>query len=431
MARRDLNIWQLLALSAPTLAFAAFETAQRILLPSFLTDHVGIGVALAGGLLMSVRLLDILADAVCGTLSDLDFTPWIGRRRFWIATGFPLAMASTTYLFLADAGAAFVSLVFAYMLATLGWTMINASHGAWALEVATGLMPRSRVFAGRTIAGLLGFAVLTGALVLGSPDAEGRIETSLVVLWMAAPLSTLLLFTLAPHKTQATKTTKLVQLFPAWRASFASVRRRRLGLLFAMVGAHAAVTAGSYIYLVERGLSLAEWAMPALFAQALATAMGLVAATAFLERLGPRRLLCLIFAGNAVLALSILALPVGHAGAFLGWAALRGVISAVDFMVLRALAGKELDAEHARSGTAPAGVFYAAFHLPYNLAGAIATGLLFYCYSLAGMSDTNPASDAARWIPALWGGALSLLCLMVSGQLESKKLRPRETEQAL
>ena len=418
MARRDLNVWQLTALSAPTLAFAAFETAQRMLLPSFLTDHVGIGVALAGGLLMSVRLLDILADAVCGTLSDLDLVPRIGRRRFWIAAGLPLAMASTTYLFLANAGAAFVSLVVAFALATLGWTMVNASHGAWALEAATGLVPRSRVFAGRTIAGLLGFAVLTGALLFGASDAQGRIGTSLSVLWIAAPLSTVLLFRFAPHIVEAKTTSTLVELLPAWRASFASPRRRRLGLLFALVGAHAALTAGSYIYLVERGLSLAHWAMPALFAQALATAVGLVAATAFLERLGIRRLLCLVFTGNGLLALAILALPMGNAGALLLWAVFRGLISAVDFMVVRALAGKELDAEQARSGHAPAGVFYAAFHLPYNLAGAIATGLLFYGFSLAAMSDTNPASDAARWIPACGGAALSLLCLMVSTRLD-------------
>jgi len=428
MVRRDLNIWRLAALSAPTLAFAAFETAQRILLPSFLTDHVGIGVAAAGGLLMSIRTLDIVADAVCGTLSDLDFAPRIGRRRFWIAVGLPLAMASTTYLFLAEQGADFVSLALSYGLATLGWTMINASHGAWALEAATGLIPRSRVFAGRTIAGLLAFALLTGALVLGASDAEGRIKTSLVFLWIAAPLSTLLLFSFAPHIQRDMKTTRLADLFPVWLASFANVRQRRLGLLFALVGAHATVSAGSYIYLVERGLSLAAWAMPTLFAQAVATVIGLVAATALLERLGARRLLNLIFASNAVLALMILALPSGDSAALLVWAAVRGLVSGADFMVLRALAGGELDVEHARSGRAPAGVVYAAFHLPYNLAGALATGLLFYAYSRAGMSDTHAASDAVRWIPALGGATLSLLCLGVSVQLEQKAPRGQGAE---
>jgi len=429
MARRDLSFLQLTALSAPTLAFAAFEIAQRILLPSFLTDHVGISVASAGLLLMSVRLLDILADAVCGTLSDFDFAPRIGRRRFWIATGLPLAMACTTFLFLAEAEATFFCLVLAYGLATLGWTMINASHGAWALEAASGLVPRSRVFAGRTIAGLLAFASLTGVLLLGTPDAEGRIETSLIFLWVAAPLGTLLLFGFAPQSIQAVKTTRAKDLLLVWQRSFASPARRRLGLLFALVGAHAALAAGSYIYLVERGLSLAGRTMPALFVQAVATALGLAAATSLLERLGVRRVLGLIFICNAALALMILALPSGDARVLLVWAAFRGLVSGADFMVLRALAGEELDAEHARTGYAPAGVFYAAFHLPYNLAGALATGVLFHAYALAGMSETDPAGDAARWLPALGGVGLSLLCLTVSFRLERYASQPPEIEQ--
>ena len=418
MVRQELNIWQLIALSAPSIAFAAFEIAQRILLPSFLTDHVGIGVASAGVLLMSVRLLDIVADAVCGTLSDLDFFPHFGRRRFWIAAGLPLALASSTYLFLAAPGAVFLPLVLAYGLATLGWTMINASHGAWALEAATGLAPRSRVFAGRTIAGLLAFTLLTGALVLGPPDAGSRVHTSLIFLWIVTPLTTMLLFRFAPHIVQTVRSVRLADLVGAWRMSFASAPRRRLGFLFALVGSHAAIAAGSYVFLVERGLSLAGWAMQGLFIQALATGLGLVAATHLLHRIGARHLLVRVFAGNAMLAVVILALPAGNVSALLVWAAVRGLVSGVDFMVLRALAGEELDAEHARTGKVPAGVLYAAFHLPYNLGGAIATGLLFYAYALSGLSDTQPASEAARWLPALGGGGLSLLSLAVALGLE-------------
>jgi Na+/melibiose symporter-like transporter len=175
------------------------------------------------------------------------------------------------------------------------------------------------------------------------------------------------------------------------------------------------VSGGSFIYLVRGGLGLPDWSSTALFTLSLATAVGLALGLWISRRWGPYRTLMIAFCADLLAAGLLLALPARDPNALLAWAALRGLFSGVDFMLLRALAGEELDADTAASGVSQAGVIYSTFHLPYNLAAALATALLFAAYQWANADLKSLGEIPERglvWIPAALGVLLSVLSLV-------------------
>jgi GPH family glycoside/pentoside/hexuronide:cation symporter len=404
----------LAALSAPTVIFAGYELTHRILLPAFLTQHVGLGMGLVGVMLLVLRLLDIAFDTLVGGLSDTGVGGTLGRRRLWMLLGLPLALAGMAGAFSLQPGSSSADASGWLFLMMVGWAAINSAHGAWALESATGVEQRSRVFVARGMAGVSGFLVFSALAAATGPDIDAQLLWMLGAILIGAPLTTVLLFLRVPETPSPPRMTlqsSIRAMLAPLYLGFTTGSRRWLSLLFGLVGAHAAIATGSYVFVVKDSLGVADAVGPGLVCQSLAMIVGMPILLHLLRRTGPRSILALIFAAELLISIGSLFLPSGQAIPAIAWAGLRGFVSGMEFAVLRALAGQEMDNETGADAHA-AGGFYAAFHLPYNLANALAIGALFLAYdNMDALGDLFTPARGFLVIPAVAGALISLAAL--------------------
>ncbi len=402
----------LAALSLPTVVFGGYELAQRILLPEFMTHTVGLDVGVAGLILTCIRLLDIVLDTVVGAMSDAGIGSDWGRRRAWMLLGSPIAVGGTFAVFTTHVGASPWA-VFGWMaVMTMGWSMTNAAHGAWALESGSGLRERSRIFAARSIAGILGYLGFSALVSAAGSEVAVQVAWTMIAIAAGVALSTPLLFLLVPDPPAPRIRLSLRSMAAPLFLALGTREKRRLTLLFCLVGAHTAFSTGSFVYLVKYGVGAPDQVGPALLWQSIATVAGLPIMLWISHRIGPRPTLLLTFSIEATVGLCALLLPYGPETPVVVWAALRGFGAGMDFVLLRAYAGEELDEEARRTGASRAGAYYAAFHLYFNLANALATGALFGMLAFA----AGPAGDSRLYvaIPVVAGAAICLLALLAA-----------------
>lgn len=171
-----------------------------------------------------------------------------------------------------------------------------------------------------------------------------------------------------------------------------------------------------------------RWGPTGVLVQSICAALGIGAAIAVGARIPAVRTRHAVFWINLLLAIALIALPAGNPAALMLWTALFGLVSAVDFMALRVLLGERLDlAGRSGEANARAAAHYAGFHLPFNLCGALATGLLFAGYRLLGF---DPAAGRAEhvYIAVQLLPALSAALLMAASILLVRRhARSRET----
>jgi Na+/melibiose symporter-like transporter len=138
-------------------------------LPKFYGDHLGVDLALLGGVLLALRLADGVIDPLLGVLSDRS-----GARKRWLALAAPLLALGMVALFvplpraqpplLAWLSVALALVYFAFSLATI-------NHQAWGAELSTDPVERTRITAvreGLALCGVVIAAVLPG--LLGGED---------------------------------------------------------------------------------------------------------------------------------------------------------------------------------------------------------------------------------------------------------------------
>jgi Na+/melibiose symporter-like transporter len=304
-----------------------------------------------------------------------------------------------------DRSSSLALIALALVALVVGWAICNVTHGAWALEATRDGAGRARVFGLRTLAGILGAVMFSmiGALHIGHVSPFAAI---LLVVSIGAPLAHAGLIALVPDRASPAAAWCRGVLLDPVRLLFANRENRRLAALFALNGAHTAITGTAYLYLVGNALALRGWGPTGVLVQSACAAIGIAVAIAYGSRVPATRTLQAVFWINLLLAVALIALPPGRPAALMLWTAFFGLVSAVDFMALRVLLGERLDLA-ARKGdaNARAAAHYAGFHLPFNLCGALATGLLFAGYRLLGFDPANPHGAehlyvAAQLVPA-------------------------------
>ena len=181
--------------------------------------------------------------------------------------------------------------------------------------------------------------------------------------------------------------------------------------------------------MVDNGLGLRGWAPIGILIQAICAAIGILAAIRITARLSARALLRLTLWANLALALALPMLPAGAPAALMLWTIPFGLASAVDFMALRMLLGARLDSVEAPSGKRAA-AHYAGFHLPFNLCGAVVSGLLFTGYRILGfdpraMPAPEQAFAAVLLMPSLAAALITMASLWILADSASEA--PAET----
>ncbi len=134
-------------------------------LPKFYGDHLGVNLALLGGVLLALRLADGVIDPVLGVLSDRG-----GARKRWLLLAAPLLALGMIALFTPVPRAeapliVWLSLSLALVYGAFSLATIN--HQAWGAELSSDPVERTRITAVREGLSLLGVviaAVLPGFL---------------------------------------------------------------------------------------------------------------------------------------------------------------------------------------------------------------------------------------------------------------------------
>jgi Na+/melibiose symporter-like transporter len=187
-------------LPAPTLvAYGLFGMPLAIAalplyvhLPKFYGDHLGVDLALLGGVLLALRLADGVIDPLLGVLSDRG-----GARKRWLALAAPLLALGMVALFvplppaqaplLAWLSVALALVYFAFSLATI-------NHQAWGAELSTDPIERTRITAvreGLALCGVVIAAVLPGFLG-GEDGGLGRFAVLFAAFTLGCAAITLL-----------------------------------------------------------------------------------------------------------------------------------------------------------------------------------------------------------------------------------------------
>lgn len=407
---------QLLALSLPTWVFSGYDLARRNFLAAYLTYGLLLPIDTVGWLVMLSGVASIPVQLVTGAMCDR-VVRGFGPRVTWMVLGTVLLTAGGIIVVAANWGPSSVLLTALGLVGLIaGWAVCNVTHGAWALEISSTPSQRARIFGLRSLAGIAGgvsFALIGAKAAHALPPFLAILATVSVI----APLAHLLLIAIVPDRAAARGERHKVSLIAPMRLLFADTENRRLALLFACNGMHTAVAGTSYLYCVREALRLPGWGETGFVVQTVCAGIGIATATRFASHWRPRQLLCLVTVINLILAVSLALMPPARPALLMAWTALFGLVSTLDFMVLRVLLGERLDATRTSSRAHPgAAAFYAGFHLPYNLGAALAAGLLLLSFRIlnadpsAGVK-TEQAFFVFQILPALISAVLMMASL--------------------
>ena len=164
------------------MGIVTFVVVKQLLVLAFLTNYLGVPIALAGALTTGILVFDILTDPIIGYLSDR--TPGrFGRRAPWMAVGAVVMAMGMIGLFAAPGAASPAIWVGGFfVLATLGFTMTAIPYGAMAGEITQDPKERSAITGWRMAFASIGI-LLGGAAVpaIAGNTAEGHLTAALVM----------------------------------------------------------------------------------------------------------------------------------------------------------------------------------------------------------------------------------------------------------
>jgi glycoside/pentoside/hexuronide:cation symporter, GPH family len=132
--------------SLPVLSTIMFVLPLGSIMPAYYSEHTSITMAAIGMILVVSRIIDAITDPIIGYLSDKTKTP-IGRRKPWMIAGGILAMICAYPLFIPPPDAGIFYFAFWSILAYQAWTLISIPHNAWASELSSDYVTKSKVFA--------------------------------------------------------------------------------------------------------------------------------------------------------------------------------------------------------------------------------------------------------------------------------------------
>ena len=132
-----------------SLGLAVILNTFNVLLIAYLTLVVGIEPAIAGGIVMFVKVYDVLTDLPMGWLTDRTRTRWGARRPYMFAAGL-LTPVALVMLFSPPQGSAVTWVVAALVLYATGYTLFNVPYLSMPAELSPDTHLRTRMVAWRS-----------------------------------------------------------------------------------------------------------------------------------------------------------------------------------------------------------------------------------------------------------------------------------------
>lgn len=407
----ELSWRRIFAYSAPAFALAMPTIPAFVYLPALYADSLGL--ATAGLVLLSARIVDVVSDPLIGSLSDRYKTRW-GRRKPWIFAGALLAGYALVQLFQPPGDVTASYLLLWAVLLYLGWTMIAVPYTAWGAEISNDYHQRSRITGAReglTMIGILAAGSVPAVTAsMGWTEGEGLAAVSWLAIALGGPAILMLLwrvpeFGAAPraehHKRFNFQNVRLaaavlvgnkpfVRILSAWFINgMANGIPAALFLLYLEYGLGADQTQRSVlilVYFLSGVLSIPLW-------------------LTLSKKVGKHRAWCWAMISTCLAFIWVPFLSPGDITFFAIICVVTGMGLGADLVLPPALQADVIDFDELRSGQSRAGLFFALWSMSTKLALALAVGLAFPALDWLGFSTGGENSASAlRSLAVIYAG---------------------------
>jgi len=380
----------LFAYALPGLPIAALGLPLAVYLPNFYAVEVGLGYAVAGSVFLLTRVLDIFLDPIMGVVSDRVRTPW-GRRRIWMVLSVPLMVTASVMLFMPAHGTTWDTTARALVLMFVAWTMLTISHLAWGGELSSDYHERSRVTASREAAYIIGmFTVLLLPYLIQTQGGDKFAQIAAFGWYVIITLPIGVAVAVWVIKERDLPPSPHISLAVAFGAIANNKPLRYVLFCDLIAGLSGGMVATLFLAMTTVGLQLGKQASLLLL---IYFAMGVLFIPPMLwvsRRLGKHRTLSVSSIINFLLIPCIFLLPKGEFLPAAGLWTLFGLNMAVGPFLFRAIMADVADHDHAETGQARAGVYFAMLALTNKLGYSVAIGLSFWTLALIGFQEKAP-----------------------------------------
>lgn len=385
-----------------------------IYLPTYYAEDLGLGLAATGGILLLVRLFDLLTDPLIGHLSDrLNWHRSRRRSSMWL--GMPLLLLGAAMLLQPAAGAGSGYLLGWSLLTFLGWTLIAIPHTAWGAEIASDPHQRSRLSVARE-----GFVIVGTLTALALPFLAGTTGTTgetlsilATVLLISLPITLVLTLFVPERPPRPAHTAQHNGL----QALYHNRPLRRLLLGYFLNNLANALPATLFLLFVNHRLQAPEWTGTLLLVYFASGVLALPLWLALARRRGKVYAWSLSMTLASVAFLAVPLLGPGDIQLFLLVCLISGLSLGADTALPASLQADVGDIDHRLSGRQRTGLLYGLWGVITKLALALAVGIAFPLLELAGFEAGSPPADSALLALSLLYGlvpvVLKLGCLIL------------------
>lgn len=165
------------------MGIVVFVVVKQLLILTFMTSFLGVPIEIAGAVTTGILLFDMITDPVIGYMSDKTQSRF-GRRAPWMFLGAIVMAMGMAGIFMAPANqgvsAAVLWVSVAFVVATVGFTMVSIPYGAMAGEITQDPKERSAMTGWRMAFASIGILV-GGAVIPGLAQGMGYAMASVVV----------------------------------------------------------------------------------------------------------------------------------------------------------------------------------------------------------------------------------------------------------
>lgn len=134
----------LVLFSLPAMLQGFMQVPAQSILQGIYAKHVGLALVALGSAVLFIRLFDCVSDLAIGYLSDRT-AQRSGSRKAWIVSGTIVTCTSIWFLFRPpqDASATYFGAWF--LLANIGWSLVEIPYRSWSLELSRDYVQRGRI----------------------------------------------------------------------------------------------------------------------------------------------------------------------------------------------------------------------------------------------------------------------------------------------
>ncbi len=373
-----------------------------VFIPKFYTSDMGVSLAVAGSIILAIRIFDVFTDPFFGYLSDQVRTPW-GRRRIWIALATPIMMLSIYQLFLPPEGAGSVHMAIWMALLSIATTMMIIPYYAWAAELSPDYNERSVITGWRSMMGVVGslvaqLAPVIALLFFGLGGSSVVLQIVGITMLVLMPICVFLTVTRVPES--QTYVSSVTPVLAGLKLMVTNTPFLRLIIAFMVSSTALSITTPLYLFFITFVLQAEDKAVFMLSFFYLANLSSIPFWVWLSTKIGKHRAYVGCFALIGAAHPFYLLLGPGDFWYMLPITLVTGFAAGGFAALPNSMKADVIDLDTLRSGENRAALFFSTYSFTAKLSGSLGGAIALFGLALVGF---NAAPDAVNDADQLFG----------------------------